>query len=144
MNSSILALSKTCGTRKALLIRLGLLLASGCVLAVLIVRGVTTGTPQEQAELLWALEDTRNALQANPGCPPDQVEEKLAGAFFLLHPDIALRELRRDPAYAEEEQKAISEFMNPNLVLAERMKDPEFRRNQEEARRTIGGSAETP
>jgi hypothetical protein len=120
----------------------GTVLLLTCLLAVFVTKAVSRWTMEDEAQILWAIEDARNALLANPGCPEDLVEEMLPGAFFFLHPDIALRELRKDPKFAEAERKAIDEFMNPKVYLAERMEDPEFRRQVEEAIEAFGASAE--
>jgi hypothetical protein len=133
------------GTGNRCWMRKRILAAAGCVLvvagaglaAVWCAQRAAGGNVSEELELKLAVEDARAALAQNPGCPPDQVDELLPGAVVVLHPHVALRELRKDPSFVATEQAAIAAFLHPEAIVAEWMKDPEFRRQDQEARRQI-------
>lgn len=91
---------------------------------------------QVESDLESAFESVVLELSTNRAYAgnPELIFQAAESTFSMLRPDIANREMRKDPAYLEVE--AIARIPSEE-DLAERMKDPEFERVMNAAREAL-------
>ncbi len=90
-------------------------------------------------EIDLAIEATLQWVLSQPDCPKDQesLDQAVRVWFSALHPDLAVRLLREDPAFVQAEQAAFATISNPAQVYQDLMKDEDYRRQSEERARAL-------
>ena len=87
------------------------------------------------AALSAGLEATWSAVVANPGCPKDPVklQQAVANAFPILHPELANIQLLNDANFAQARLAAYSTILDPHGTEARSLADLQERSRREVA-----------
>lgn len=93
----------------------------------------------EPDEVDLAIAATLEEVLSEPNYPKDMdtLNRVVWVRFSARYPDLAVRELRQDPAYVEAEEAAFATISNPAQVYEELMKDEDYRRQSEEGMRAL-------
>jgi hypothetical protein len=82
----------------------------------------------DEPDVARAKQEVYQALLRNPSLTPDSAKlRELVPVYFpLYYPDLALRERRKDPAFAARQAASLELMHKPGAIKAELMKDSGF------------------